>query len=124
MQADTIWQADDTSLLDFENSTGSCINGTPEMNDTVAGSVPAGHTWKTLRFSLGVPFEVNHLELTSLPSPLNLTALNWGLERGTQVCPHRVYEQRIAGWVLHSSGQYRLHARHHPHHNTYQLCPA
>lgn len=73
----TKWQADDTALLDFEDATGACINGTPETNDTVLGSVPAAQTWKALRFTLGVPFPVNHLELTSLPSPLNLTALEW-----------------------------------------------
>jgi uncharacterized repeat protein (TIGR04052 family) len=77
LQAGSIWEADDTALLDFEDASGSCINGTPEVNDTVTGTVPSGHSWKSLRFNLGVPFEVNHLELTSLPSPLNLTALNW-----------------------------------------------
>ncbi len=73
----TKWQAEDTTLLDFEDATGSCINGTPETNDVILGTVPPGHTWKALRFTLGVPFSVNHLELTSLPSPLNLTALEW-----------------------------------------------
>ncbi len=73
----TKWQADDTALLDFEDASGACINGTPETNDAVSGTVPAAQTWKALRFTLGVPFPVNHLELTSLPSPLNLTALEW-----------------------------------------------
>jgi len=74
----TKWQADDTALLDFEDATGACINGTPETNDAVSGTVPrASQKWKALRFTLGVPFAVNHLELTSLPSPLNLTALEW-----------------------------------------------
>jgi hypothetical protein len=58
----TKWQAEDTALLDFEDATGSCINGTPETNDVISGTVPSGHTWKTLRFTLGVPFSVNHLE--------------------------------------------------------------
>jgi uncharacterized repeat protein (TIGR04052 family) len=73
----TKWQAADTTLIDFEDATGACINGTPEINDTVSGTVPEGHVWKKLRFTMGVPFAVNHLDLTSLPSPLNLTALEW-----------------------------------------------
>ncbi len=77
MQEGTDWQADDTALLDFEDGTGQCINGTPETNDSVRGTVVSGHAWRALRFSLGVPFAVNHLELTSLPSPLNLTSMNW-----------------------------------------------
>ena len=77
MEEGTKWQADDTALLDFENATGLCINGTEETNDSVKGIVPSGHTWRAVRFTLGVPFPVNHLELTSLPSPLDLTALSW-----------------------------------------------
>ncbi len=102
MDAGTIWQADDTSLLDFENATGSCINGTPEMNDTVAGTVPAGHTWKALRFNLGVPFEVNHLELTSLPSPLNLTALSWVWNAGHKFARIEFMSKGLpAGFFIH-----------------------
>lgn len=77
MEEGTKWQAQDVALLDFENGSGLCINGTEETNDTIRGTVSTGHTWKALRFTLGVPFTVNHMELTSLPSPLNLTAMNW-----------------------------------------------
>ena len=74
---DNKWQGAGTTLLDFEDGTGPCANGTPDMNDSIVGDVPAGHKWRGVRFTVGVPFEVNHQELTSLPSPLNLTALNW-----------------------------------------------
>lgn len=70
------WQLYDTALLDFEDGTWSCVNGTREMNDQVAGTVPAG-TYTGLLFTVGVPFNKNHTELTSQPPPLNLTALSW-----------------------------------------------
>jgi len=70
------WQLDDVALLDFEDATGGCVNGTPETNDRVVGSVPAAH-YKGLRFTLGVPFNKNHTDLTAQPPPLNLTALAW-----------------------------------------------
>jgi uncharacterized repeat protein (TIGR04052 family) len=70
------WQLDDVVLLDFEDATGGCANGTPETNDRAVGSVPAGH-YKGLRFTLGVPFNKNHTDLTTQPPPLNLTALSW-----------------------------------------------
>ena len=35
------WQLDDLALLDFEDGTSSCVNGTPEVNDRVTGR-PAG----------------------------------------------------------------------------------
>ncbi len=70
------WQTEHVALLDFEDATGRCLNGTPEMNDRIAGTVAPGH-YKGIRFTVGVPFEDNHQELTTLPSPLNLTALSW-----------------------------------------------
>jgi len=70
------WQLDDTALLDFEDGTWSCVNGTREVNDQLTGTVPAGN-YTALLFTLGVPFNKNHTELTSQPPPLNLTALSW-----------------------------------------------
>ncbi len=71
------WQLDDVALLDFEDASGACRNGTPEKNTQVAGTVPAGHSYHGLRFTLGVPFAKNHSDLTAMPSPLNLTAMAW-----------------------------------------------
>jgi uncharacterized repeat protein (TIGR04052 family) len=70
------WQLDDTALLDFEDGTWSCVNGTREVNDQLVGTVPEGH-YTGLLFTVGVPFNKNHTELTSQPPPLNLTALSW-----------------------------------------------
>lgn len=71
------WQLDNVALLDFENAMGSCANGTPDLNDRIVGTVPAGASYTGLRFTLGVPFEKNHTDLTKMPPPLNLTALAW-----------------------------------------------
>ena len=76
LDQDGKWQLDDTALLDFENATGGCVNGTPDINDRVAGTAPAGH-YTGVRFTVGVPFNKNHTDLTTQPSPLNLTALAW-----------------------------------------------
>lgn len=79
---DGLWQLDDVALLDFEDATGACSNGTPAMNAVVTGTVPAGRQWRGLRFTLGVPFEKNHTDLLKMPSPLNLTALSWSWNAG------------------------------------------
>jgi uncharacterized repeat protein (TIGR04052 family) len=76
LEQDGKWQLDDVALLDFEDATGSCVNGTPDVNDRIVGHVPAGH-YSGLRFTVGVPFNKNHTDLTTQPPPLNLTALNW-----------------------------------------------
>jgi uncharacterized repeat protein (TIGR04052 family) len=77
LNQDDKWQLDDLALLDFENATGSCANGTPDLNDRVTGTVPAGRNYTGLRFTMGVPFLKNHTDLTKMPPPLNLTALAW-----------------------------------------------
>jgi uncharacterized repeat protein (TIGR04052 family) len=77
LRQDDKWQLDNVALLDFEDATGGCGNGTPDQNAEVVGSVAGGRTYKGLRFTLGVPFEKNHTDLTRMPSPLNLTALAW-----------------------------------------------
>ena len=71
------WQLDNVALLDFEDATGACQNGTPETNRAVLGTVPGGARYRGLRFTLGVQVEKNHTDLMSMPSPLNLTALAW-----------------------------------------------
>jgi uncharacterized repeat protein (TIGR04052 family) len=76
LKQDEKWQLDNLALLDFENATGSCANGTPDTNAAITGAVPPNH-YTGLRFTLGVPFEKNHTDLTKMPSPLNLTALAW-----------------------------------------------
>jgi uncharacterized repeat protein (TIGR04052 family) len=76
LDQDEKWQLDDVGLLDFEDATGSCGNGTPDRNDLLKGTAPRGD-YRGLRFTLGVPFAKNHTDLTKMPSPLNLTALAW-----------------------------------------------
>jgi uncharacterized repeat protein (TIGR04052 family) len=78
---DGTWQRDGVALLDFENGSGPCLNGTTATNTSVRGSVPAG-SYTGLRFTLGVPFVPNHGDPTTAPSPLNLTAMFWNWQGG------------------------------------------
>lgn len=75
------WQYQNVALLDFENKTGACANGTTEMRDRVIGTVRKGN-YTGLKFTLGVPFALNHEDSTLAPSPLNLTALWWNWQFG------------------------------------------
>jgi uncharacterized repeat protein (TIGR04052 family) len=78
---DGMWQLEDVVLLDFEDGSGPCRNGTAGTNTEVRGSVPAGR-YTGLRFTLGVPFARNHGDPTTAPAPLNLTALFWNWQGG------------------------------------------
>ncbi|MBD1842970.1 metallo-mystery pair system four-Cys motif protein [Cyanobacteria bacterium FACHB-63] len=78
---DNRWQYQNVALIDFENKTGMCSNGTTETNDRIVGTIPKGN-YKGIRFTLGVPFKLNHEDATIAPSPLNLTSLWWNWRGG------------------------------------------
>jgi len=73
------FQNSGVALLDFEDDCGEL--GTPELNGSVRGTVPVGD-YDGLRFKMGVPFEINHVNSATAPSPLNLTSLFWNWQGG------------------------------------------
>lgn len=81
LEQDGVWQYQDVALLDFEDKSGSCANGTTETNLVVKGSVAPG-AYTGVRFNVGLPFALNHAEAAKAPSPLNLTTLWWSWNEG------------------------------------------
>jgi uncharacterized repeat protein (TIGR04052 family) len=81
---DDPWQADGVALLDFENGSGVCDNGTPEMRDSIVGDVPLTPRQRVtgLRFTLGVPASLNHHDITRQKSPLTLSQMFWAWKTG------------------------------------------
>ncbi len=78
---DGAWQRGGLALLDFENKTGLCSNGTDATNDRLVGTVPRGQ-YTGLRFTVGVPFDMNHQDASTAAPPLNVSTLFWGWEGG------------------------------------------
>jgi hypothetical protein len=81
LKQDGKWQYQNVALIDFENKTGACANGTIETSDRIVGTIPKGN-YKGLKFTLGVPSNLNHEDSTLAPSPLNLTSLWWSWRFG------------------------------------------
>ncbi|MEY4520753.1 MAG: hypothetical protein RLZZ499_3353 [Cyanobacteriota bacterium] len=69
LKQDGKWQYKNTALLDFENGTSACDNGTAEINTTVVGTIPQGD-YQSLQFTLGVPQNLNHEDAAIAVSPL------------------------------------------------------
>jgi uncharacterized repeat protein (TIGR04052 family) len=78
---DHVWQDEDVVLLDFEDKTPPCNQGTTQTNGTVHGRAPAG-SYTGVRFTLGVPFSLNHQNQAIASSPLNLTSMFWSWQSG------------------------------------------
>lgn len=81
LDQDDIWQYKNVALVDLEDGSGPCSNGTKAVHAEVTGRAPRGN-YTGVRFTLGVPFELNHGDPTIAPSPLNITAMFWNWQGG------------------------------------------
>ena len=97
---DRKWQHRDVALLDFEDKSGPCLNGTADTNLMVRGSVPAGD-YAGVRFTLGVPFGLNHEDALLAYSPLNLSGLFWSWLAGYKFLRLDMAVSRGPGFVVH-----------------------
>ncbi|WP_209000055.1 MbnP family copper-binding protein [Pannonibacter tanglangensis] len=105
LDQDGQWQTGSTALIDFEDASGGCTNGTKALNTTLRGIVPAGE-YQGLSFTVGVPFEINHGDPTLAPAPLNTTAMFWNWQGGYKfvridMVPTDRKEDGPKGWFLH-----------------------
>lgn len=91
------WQYQNVALLDFETGSGSCANGNEDTNHMIRGKVPQGK-YTSLRFTLGVPAELNHygIDGDDAVSPLDVTGMNWSWQKG-----HKHLRMDVAGWNIH-----------------------
>lgn len=81
---DARWQDGEVALIDLEDKTGACENGTTDVNPLVKGvvSAPEGTDFVGLRFTLGVPFAKNHSDAATAASPLGLSGMFWSWQGG------------------------------------------
>ena len=73
--------ADSVTLVDLEDATGSCADGTTAINPSVKGTVPAGD-YVGLKLTLGVPFALNHSDYATATKPLDVGAMAWSWQSG------------------------------------------
>lgn len=77
LQDRPLWQSQGVALLDFENNDGVCgLGGDVRTNKTVEGSIPEGN-YKGLRFTLGVPSSLNHLDPLTMEGPFQAGGMQW-----------------------------------------------
>ncbi|MFP2961115.1 MbnP family copper-binding protein [Myxococcus sp. 1LA] len=81
LDGDDRWQTQGTALLDFADKAGQCTQGTAATNVRITGTAPEGN-YTGLRFKLGVPESLNHLDVSTAPSPLNDMSLYWSWRSG------------------------------------------
>ena len=78
---DDRWQQENVALIDLENGEGACVNGTPGMNARLSGTARTGD-FNAVRFTVGVPFELNHANPLLAEPPLDDAAMHWHWRSG------------------------------------------
>jgi uncharacterized repeat protein (TIGR04052 family) len=82
LEQDGRWQHEDVALLDFETGGAGCPTGTEATNTSLRGTVAEAGPFRGIRFTVGVPFELNHADASTAPPPLNSTAMFWNWQGG------------------------------------------
>ncbi|MCB1025300.1 MAG: metallo-mystery pair system four-Cys motif protein [Acidobacteria bacterium] len=99
--SDGKFQSEKVAMLDFENGKDGCDGGTSDLNTSISGMIPKGK-YKGLKFKIGVPEELNHLDPTFQPAPLNISKMMWSWQLGYKFL--RIDTKTIGmpgGYVLH-----------------------
>lgn len=100
LEDDGVAQDGEVVLLDFEDGSGHCRNGTAGLRQHVAGTAPRGE-YTGLRFRIGVPFAKNHGDPAVARPPLNLGRMNWGWRAGYKFLRFEALDEQGRSLRLH-----------------------
>lgn len=78
LEASAPWQSERVALVDLTEDGASVRNGT--LRGTLAAG--AGEAYKGIRFSIGVPFDLNHANVLTAAAPLDRAELFWTWQSG------------------------------------------
>ena len=79
---DEQWQSTRVALLDFEDGSGRGDRGTEAVNTALRGSAPDHTDYVGLSFTLGVPADLDHLDLATAVAPLDVPGMWWSWQGG------------------------------------------
>ena len=99
---ETDWQHSGVALLDFEDGSAACADsGTSDLNDVLTGELAVGGAIDAVRFDVGIPFELNHLDSATAPSPLNTPGMFWAWQGG--------YKFVRVDWAVSGADRWNVH---------------
>lgn len=101
LEQDKNWQSGDLALLDFADDTGSCQTGDARLRQEIRGYVDSKLEFHALRFVLGVPNDLNHLDASRAEAPLNASGMWWSWKGGFKYLRIDLTSQEQAIWYFH-----------------------
>ncbi len=101
LEQDGTWQRDTIALLDFEDGTGTCDTGSPQVRTQVVGTAPEHDDYTRLEFKVGLPPDMNHLDGAVAPAPLNAPGMWWSWQGGYKFLRLDVRSQTHDSFYFH-----------------------
>jgi uncharacterized repeat protein (TIGR04052 family) len=92
------WQNDAVAYIDLEDGQGACQNGTAEAFDHVLG-VAGAREYRGLRFTVGVPFRLNHANPLTAKPPLDDPDMHWHWRSGYKFLRAGVRTANDGFWI-------------------------
>ena len=92
------WQNDAVAYIDLENGDGACQNGTAETFDHILAVAPAAD-YEGLRFTVGVPFRINHANPLTAKPPLDDPDMHWHWRSGYKFLRAGVRSDTDGFWI-------------------------
>ena len=82
LERDGVWQNEAIALIDVEDGSGGCANGSGSTNRSVRGTVRGAGDARGLGFTIGVPDSLNHANPMAADAPLAYSVMHWHWRSG------------------------------------------
>ena len=92
------WQNDAVAYIDLEDGAGACQNGTNDTSNHVLG-VAGAREYHGLRFTIGVPFRLNHANPLTAKPPLDDPDMHWHWRSGYKFLRAGVRTEDDGFWI-------------------------
>jgi uncharacterized repeat protein (TIGR04052 family) len=92
------WQNDAVAYIDLESGSGACQNGTAELSNHILG-VAKVREYEGLRFTIGVPFRINHENPLAAKPPLDDQDMHWHWRSGYKFLRAGVRTEDDGFWI-------------------------
>jgi uncharacterized repeat protein (TIGR04052 family) len=95
------WQSRGVALVDFADDSGACETGSAGVNGHVTGVVERTDDVVGLRFTLGVPEALNHIEADKAEAPFDEPGMFWSWTGGFKFARIDVSTPENPAWFVH-----------------------
>jgi len=93
------FQGQGVALLDFEDGSDACETGSPDTHTALTGTVTGDVAG--LRFTLGVPSDLNHLDNATAGAPLDAPGMWWSWAGGYKYLKIDLTTATWPAWFFH-----------------------